>query len=87
MSVNFILGDFISRLNVAACSHVSTVYVKRNKFTLSILQLFYANGIIKGFTFHSGYKHNSILVFLKYHQNLSVFSSLKIMSTPGRRYF
>lgn len=79
----FELGDLVSRLNVAAKGHLTSIVVRRSRFSLELLSILYLNGVIRGFTI-SG---NSIKIFLKYYQNKSIFKELKIISTPGRRIF
>lgn len=82
MSSNYIVADFISKLNIASKSHFLSVFVKRTKLTIQLLSLLYSNGVIRGFVIYN----DSILVYLKYHKANSVFSSLSIVSSPVNEY-
>lgn len=82
MSSNYIIADFISKLNVASKSHFLSVFVKRTKLTIQLLSLLYSNGVIRGFVIYN----DSILVYLKYYKANSVFSSLSAVSSPVNEY-
>lgn len=80
---NYIIGDFISRLNVASRTHLSTAKVPKVDILLDILSLLYENGVIRGFFV----KTSCVIVYLKYTKNKSVFSSLKLISSPVKGFF
>jgi len=81
---NFVLGDMISRLRVAAKARHKSVDVLSTRLSLEVLSLLYKNGLIRGFhVFDSG----KTRVHLKYCQNRPVFFDMKLVSTPGRRVF
>jgi ribosomal protein S8 len=79
---NYILGDMVSRLRVAAKARRKSVDVLNTKFSLNILDVLYKNGIIRGFLVLDFYK---IRVFLKYYQNKPVYFNMELVSTPGHK--
>lgn len=78
MSSNYIIADFISKMNVSSKGHFLSVFVKRTKLTIALLTLLYTNGVIRGFVIYN----DSILVYLKYYRGHCVFSSLSLVSSP-----
>lgn len=83
MSFNFPLADVISRLNVAARSHVTHVKVEYNKLTVKVLELLYSNGLINSYSILG----KNIEVELRYRRGVSIFSSIKLVSKPSKRIF
>ena len=83
MTVNFIISDLVSRLNVASRKRLLTVKVIRTDFSIRILSLLYSNGVINSFQICRNY----IFVYLKYYKMVSAFKFIKIISTPGNRVF
>ncbi len=81
--LTFELGDLVSRLNVASKGHLTSIFVRRSRFSVELLSILYLNGLIRGFNIRG----NTIKVFLKYYQNRSLFKELIMVSTPGRRIF
>ena len=84
MSANFVISDFVSRFNVALSRRLISIYVDRNVVTLRLLEVFYKNGLIRGFVVKDA---DRILVLLKYHLNFPIPRYIKVISTPGRRVF
>lgn len=84
MSSNFSISDFIARINVALSRKLVSVYVDRTLVNIRLLDVFYKNGLIRGFELKDDAE---ILVLLKYHLSLPIPRYLKIISTPGRRVF
>lgn len=80
---NFNIADLVVRLNSAARKRLVSVKVPYSRLSLSLLRIFWVNGIINGFFVTRGF----ILVFLKYYLSKSVFRDLKIISKPGRRIY
>jgi len=83
MSVNYLIADFVSKLSVASKNHFVSIFIPKSKLIISILNLFYNNGLIRGF---SVYNH-TILVYLKYYNGRSIISEIALVSKPGKRIF
>jgi ribosomal protein S8 len=83
MTKVFILGDLVSRINVALNKRLTHVSVRRTVFSISILKLFQENGLIYNFVV----KDDSIVIGLKYHKNRRVPRELYIVSRPGLRIY
>ena len=83
MTVDFILADFVSRLNVASKAHMLSVKVRYTDLTLRLLDLLYSNGLIDYFVVLG----DVIVVYLRYSKGLSSFSSLKLISKPSKRIY
>jgi len=84
MSANFIISDFVSRLNNSILHRLSTVLVVRNNLSAQVIFLLYKNGVISGFRC---FDNGCIIVFLKYFKSFSAIRLIKIISTPGHRVF
>jgi len=83
MSFNYPLSDLVSRLNVSAKRRLASVHVFNSDLTLRVLQVLYANGVIRGFAVRSDF----IVVFLKYFLGLPAFKSITVISKPGCRVY
>ena len=81
---NYILSDFISRLNVARKNKLKTIIIKPSKIILELLKIFESLGIIRGYFITNNYK---IEVFLKYNRSKCVFTNLKVLSKPSKRIY
>jgi len=85
-SVNYQIGDFISRWRVAKLKYFKIVEFENNvNVILPIIKILYDNGIIRSFTVNM--KRNVIIVYLKYSHNILASYELTIVSTPGHRVF
>jgi ribosomal protein S8 len=62
------------------------VRVKRSKLVLQILNLFYSNGFIRGFSLSNSTPYE-IIVFLKYIESKPVLRGFEILSSAGRRTY
>jgi ribosomal protein S8 len=82
MNVNFILADLVSKLNVGGRARVKSIKVRYSIMSIKVLNILYKNGVISNFNI----KGNIVSVNLKYKGNKSVFSSIKIMSTPVKEF-
>jgi len=83
MSVNFILGDFVSQWRVAKLSFVKFAILRYNStMILPVIKILYDNGIIRGFKISD---NNKIIIYFKYYQNNICYYNIKIISTPGHR--
>ena len=85
MPSNFCISDLISRINVALSRRLVSVYVERSVLNINLLDLFYKNGIIRGFVLKED--NSTILFLLKYYLNSPVPRTIRLISKPGRRIF
>jgi len=83
MASNFIIGDLVSRLNIASYKRLVSIKVLRTQFSLALLDVLWKQGVINGFTI----RNDSVLVFLKYRRFMPVLKKIKIVSRPGKRVF
>jgi len=85
MSVNFILGDFISQWRVANLTRVKfAIFYLNVTSILPIIHLLYLNGVIRSYKYLTS---NSVKVYFKYYQNILSAYKITIISTPGNRVF
>jgi ribosomal protein S8 len=82
--VNFVLGDFIARLNIAKQQHLKSIYVPNTKLVREFLALFIELGIIRNF---ERIDNRSVEVTLKYKKRRPVFKKLKLVSTPSKNVY
>ena len=82
--VNFVIGDFVARLNIAKDHHQKSIIISYSKIILILLKMFEELGIIRGFYILDQTK---IEVYLKYNKSKCVFSNIKIVSKPSRRIY
>ena len=81
MSVNHLVSDFITRINVAQKCHYSYIYVHCSNLLLNLVSLFYYNGVIRGYSMHADFEkgltvqqllaHKLRDKLLKFYKNLS----------------
>jgi len=62
------------------------VRVKKSKLVIQILNLFYSNGLIRGFSFSTSSPYE-IIVFLKYVDSKPVLKKFQVISSSGRRSY
>jgi ribosomal protein S8 len=82
MSTNFILADLVSKLNVGGRARVKSIKLNYSIMSVKILSILYKNGVIYIFSI----KDDVVTVNLKYKGNKSVFSTIKIISTPVKKH-
>lgn len=87
MSVNFVLGDFVSQWRVARISRLkfATLHVNAS-CVLPMVNILYKNGIIRSYA----YSDKGIVIYFKYYNvDINTRSSYKltIISTPGNRVY
>jgi len=82
---NFLIGDFVSKINIASKGHLKSINVPNTVIICEIINILYKNGIISGFTFYND--NSEILVFLKYYNNNPVNFNLKLISKPSKRIY
>jgi len=80
---NYIIGDLISRLKVGSKAHLISIKVLNSKISIKILDIFYENGLIRGYHINVNY----IMVYFKYYKNHPVFFDVKLISTPGKKIY
>lgn len=83
MNINYHLADFVSKMNLGVKGRYSHVMVFRTKFVLNLIKELQRNGLIERFVLHDRY----ISIYLKFFAGKCVFSSLKLISRPGRRQY
>jgi len=83
LTFNFELADLVSRLRLGSRSHYVYGYVRRNNLSLSLLQLLYHNGFIRGFFCDK----LTIKVFFKYYHGKPVLRKLTLITRPSRRAY
>lgn len=81
---NYIISDFISRLNIAKKNKLKTIILAPSKIVLELLKIFEDLGIIRGYIITENYK---VEVMLRYSRSRCAFQHLTVMSTPGRRIY
>lgn len=81
---NYIISDFISRLNIAKKNKLKTIILTPSKVVLELLQIFENLGIIRGYIVNEDYK---VEVMLRYSRSRCAFQHLTVISTPGRRIY
>lgn len=84
MGVNFVLGDFLARLNNAKKQHLISIYVQNTRLVKDILLVLVNLGIIRDIILIDD---RYIEVFLKYYKRRCVFKRFKLVSLPSRRVF
>ena len=81
---NYIISDFISRLNIARRNKLKTLIINPTKIVLELLNIFEKLGIIRGYIMLDNYK---IEVMLRYHRSQCAFKHLTVMSKPSKRIY
>lgn len=88
MPVNDPISDMLARLRNAQAQRHNSVRMPASKMKQSILDVLTEQGYIAGHKVEENTKTGKeIVVTLKYHQGLPVLTSLKRVSTPGRRIY
>lgn len=76
------LADLVSKLNVGARARACCVKVNYSNTSVKVLNILHKNGVIDYYHING----DVVKVFLKYRGNKSVFSAIKIISTPGKEF-
>jgi ribosomal protein S8 len=82
--INFLFGDFLTRLNNAKRLRSKSINVANTKLNLKTLILLKRIGIIRGLYFID---NNKLEVMLKYVNNRVVFRKLELVSVPSRKVY
>lgn len=83
MSSRHLVSEMVSSINVALRSNYLTAVASRSNFIVELANTLYVNGFIKGFTLNP----DTVLFYLKYYNSKPVITSLKVISTPGKRQY
>jgi ribosomal protein S8 len=81
---NYTISDFISKLNIARRSHLKTIIVKPSRTVFELLKVLENLGAIRGYHILDEY---AVEIIMKYDQGKTVFTNIKVVSTPGRRSY
>jgi ribosomal protein S8 len=81
----YLVNQFFGLLNMAYKERRRIVQVKRSKLILRILQLFYEEGLIRGYSLAADLK--TIFVFLKYYQEKRLIQGFKVFSHSGKNIY
>ena len=82
--VNYIVSDFIAKLNIAKRNKLKTIIINPTRMILELLNSFEKLGIIRGYIIND---ENKIEVMLRYHRSKCVFNHLYVVSKPSRRIY
>lgn len=82
--VNYSLADVVSMVRVGYCGRYPVVRVYRSVFVLIILEVLYRNGCI---LVYRVVDLRGVDVYLKYSYSAPVMKSIKVVSTPGVRFY
>lgn len=79
-----LVSNMISTIKVGCNARLLQVTVQNSKICISILEVLYKLGYIRGFVVKD---KKSIIVLLKYINNKPVIRNINVISTPGRRMY
>jgi len=82
--VNYVISDFIAKLNIARKNRIKTLIINPTKIILELLDSFEKLGIIRGYSIIEGKK---VEIMLRYHRSKSIFNNLIVTSKPSRRIY
>jgi ribosomal protein S8 len=81
----FIVSQSLGLINIAYKERRRIVKIRRTKFVLKILQLFYEEGLIRGYSLTNDLK--SIFIFLKYYEKEPMIRGFKIFSNSRKKVY
>ena len=84
MTFNNPLGDLFARIRNASITKFPEVIVRRSKFIIKVLNWFYIEGYIRGFSFLN---NKQLVVKLKYIYNQPLIKQLDQVSTPSKKFY
>lgn len=87
MPVTDPIADLLVRIRNAQAQKHATVRMPASKLKASILDVLTAEGYISSYTVENEGVQGTLVVTLKYHQGQPVITTLKRVSTPGRRVY
>lgn len=80
--VNYIVSDFIAKLNIARRNKLKTLIIIPTSKILELLDAFEKLGIIRGYIINDEYK---IEIMLRYYRGKCAFNQLFVVSKPSKR--
>lgn len=80
-----IVSQSLGLINMAYKERRRIVIIKRTKLTLKILQLFYEEGLIRGYSLTKDLKN--IFIFLKYYENRPLIKGFKLFSNARKKVY
>jgi ribosomal protein S8 len=81
----FIISQSLGLINMAYKDRRRIVKIRRTKMVLEILQLFYDEGLIRGYSLTKDLK--DVFIFLKYYEKKPVIKGFKIFSKSRRNFY
>lgn len=81
-----ILADLIARINNGQLARKSSIFVKKSKFCISILEILEREGFIRGYKFSMEQPYEMI-VLLKYSKGKPVIQKFKKISKKSSRVY
>jgi ribosomal protein S8 len=83
MAHQYLLADFITRLNMGMQAHVRFTLVPYTDLNFRLLKLFYENGLIERFYLYKG----QVKVYLRYNPARRAFCFFQLVSKPSKRVY
>lgn len=80
-----IVGQSLGLINMAYKERRRIVKIKRTRLLLKILQLFYEEGLIKGYSLTDDLKN--IFIFLRYYENKPLIKGFKFFSNARKKIY
>lgn len=84
MTTNYIISDFVTRINNALKKNKKFVIVPKANIIKRLLNVMENEGFIVGYKI---YNENDLKVYLKYFQNKPVINNFNSISKPSRRVY
>jgi ribosomal protein S8 len=81
----FIVSQSLGLINIAYKERRRIVKIRRTKLILKILQLFYEEGLIRGYSLTKDLKN--IFIFLKYYEKEPMIRGFKIFSNSRKKIY
>lgn len=80
--MNKSISNFLIKLKNSSLINKESINIYFEKTTLKIIEVLYKEGFIQSFIVN--YETKSILIYLRYSYNKSVFKNVKIISLPSK---
>ena len=81
---NYIISDFISKLNIARKNRLKTIMTRPSRMIFELLGILESLGAIRGY---HAVDDAFVEIVLKYSRSRMAFTDIKVVSTPGRRIY
>jgi len=82
LNSNFIIADFISKLNVGLLRKLRFIRIAKTKIIIRLLRILYKQGVIRAFRI----ENNFISVYFKFRSGQPI-GKFKLVSRPGKRVY